>query len=166
MGGSEMSGVGLLARRVLGGWIATLAVALAFVSAAGGASLYGGPGSRPGPDILYPGPAIAPPLASATAFRVTMNTLRDSERTAFTIALGDSPEARAWPFGAGVRSPARLFLTVHGSTAVLTDAATGAPVSPAPTASVNLASRQIDVRVQHAAWNPGTSVVRMEAGVG
>src|SRR3954454_14574170 len=88
------------------------------------------------------------PLASATAFRVTLNTLRDPERTAFTIALGDSPEARAWPFGAGVRSPARLFLTVHGSTAVLTDAATGAPVSPAPTASVNLASRQIDVRVQ------------------
>ena len=244
-----MSGVGLLARRVLGGWIATLAVALAFVSAADGTSLYGGPGPRPGPDILYAGPAIAPqlqnaapwkakpilvsgaeayragefvyqdylyddsgaagtadpadpfnalanlfsprhgtltyptdpvfannaadlvelrlkPLASATAFRVTLNTLRDPERTAFTIALGDSPEARAWPFGAGVRSPARLFLTVHGSTAVLTDAATGAPVSPAPTASVNLASRQIDVRVQHAAWNPGTSVVRMEAGVG
>src|SRR2546421_8029328 len=106
------------------------------------------------------------PLASTTAFRVTMNTLRDPERTAFTIALGDSPEARAWPFAAGVRSPARLFLTGHGSTAVLTDAATGAPVSPAPTASVNLASRQIDVRVQHAAWNPGTSVVRMEAGVG
>jgi hypothetical protein len=106
------------------------------------------------------------PLASATAFRVTLNTLQDPDRTAFTIALGDSPETRAWPFGAGVSSPARFFLTVHGGTAVLTDAATGATVSPSPSASVDLARRQVEVRVPHAAWDPGRSVVRMEAGVG
>jgi pimeloyl-ACP methyl ester carboxylesterase len=105
-------------------------------------------------------------LASATAFRVTLNTLKDPERTAFTIALGNSPELKAWPYRAGVSSPAQLFLTVHGTTAVLTDATTGAVLTPAPTATVDMTRRQISVRVPHAVWNPGTSVVRMEAGVG
>jgi hypothetical protein len=108
----------------------------------------------------------AKPLTSATAFRVTLNTLEDPSRTAFTIALGNSPGSRAWPYGAGVSSPAKLFLTVHGGTAVLTDAATGATLTPAPSASVDLTRRQIEVRVPHAAWDPGRSVVRMEAGVG
>ena len=46
-------------------------------------------------------------LPDATASRITLNTLQDAERTAFTIALGDSTGAREWPFGAGVSSPAR-----------------------------------------------------------
>src|SRR4030081_3481016 len=106
------------------------------------------------------------PLASTTAFRVTLSTLKDPERMAFTIALGNSPALNTWPYRAGVRSPAQLFLTVHGTTAVLTDPTTGAVLTPAPTASVDMTRRQIDVRVAHGAWNPGTSVVRMEAGVG
>lgn len=106
------------------------------------------------------------PLASETAFRVTLNTLKDPNRVAFTIALGDSPVPKAWPYGAGVVSPAQLFLTVHGTTAVLSDATTGATLSPAATASVDTARRQIDVRVPHAAWDPGSLVVRMAAGVG
>lgn len=106
------------------------------------------------------------PLADETAFRVTLNTLKDAGRTAFTIALGDSTVPRPWPDGAGVVSPARLFLTVHGTTATLTDATTETVLAPAPTASVDMLRRQIDVRVPHAAWNPGTAVVRMAAGVG
>ncbi|MFL5909111.1 MAG: hypothetical protein ACJ768_00855 [Gaiellaceae bacterium] len=106
------------------------------------------------------------PLADSTAFRVTLNTLKAPDRAAFTIVLGDSPVARAWPFGAGVSSPAQLFLTVHGTTAVLTDAVTGRALAPAPSASVDPVRRQIDVAVPHAAWDPGTSVVRMAAGVG
>jgi pimeloyl-ACP methyl ester carboxylesterase len=105
-------------------------------------------------------------LASATAFRITLSTLKDPGRTAFTIALGNSTGLEAWPYGAGVRSPAQLFLTVHGTTAVLTDATTGAALAPAPTASVDLGRRQIEVRVPHRVWNPGTSVIRMGAGVG
>src|SRR5205085_8906356 len=54
------------------------------------------------------------PLADTTAFRVTLDTLKDPSRVAFTIALGDSPSAVPWPHGAGVTSPAALFLTVHG----------------------------------------------------
>ena len=106
------------------------------------------------------------PLADATAFRVTLNALKDPSRTAFTIALGDSSDPHPWPHGANVSSPAQLFLTVHGTTAELLDATSGAAVTPAPTAAVDLTRRQIDVRVPRAAWDPGPSVVRMAAGVG
>src|SRR4051812_19964826 len=106
------------------------------------------------------------PLADATAFRVTVNALKDANKTAFTIAIGDSPAALPWPHGANVVSPAQVFLTVHGTTAELLDAATGKAVTPAPTATVDLTRRQYDVRVPHAAWDPGTQTVRMAAGVG
>ncbi len=105
------------------------------------------------------------PLADATALRVTLNAMRDPARAAFTVAIGDSFEPREWPHGAGVRSPARLFLTVHGTTAELLDA-DGAPVAPAPAASVDVTRRQIDVRIPHAAWNPRTSKVRLTAATG
>src|SRR5687768_27958 len=82
------------------------------------------------------------PLADATAFRVTLNTLADPERTAFTIALGNSAVPREWLHGAGVSSPAELFLTVHGTTAELADAGTGTPLDPAPSVSVDGRRRQ------------------------
>lgn len=106
------------------------------------------------------------PLPDATAFRVTLNTLKDAERTAFTIALGSSALPSPWPHGAGVLSPAELFLTVHGSTAELRDAATGAVKAGGASATVDLRRRQVDVRVPHSAWNPGTGKVRMSIGVG
>jgi hypothetical protein len=105
------------------------------------------------------------PRAGETAFRVTLNTLKDAERTAFTIALGSSAGPRPWPHGAGVSSPAELFLTVHGSTAELVDATTGASRAGA-TAAVDMRRRQVDVRVPHSAWNPGTGKVRIAIGVG
>ena len=105
-------------------------------------------------------------LADSTAFRVTLNTLKDPQRTAFTIALGSSAAPRPWPHGAGVSSPAALFLTVHGTTAELLDATTGRALAPAPTASVDRERRQVDVRVPHAAWDPQDANVRMAAGVG
>src|SRR3954453_20833158 len=77
------------------------------------------------------------PLADATALRVTLNTMKAPDRVAFTVALGDSSALRAWPHGAGVSSPAQLFLTVHGASAELLDAATGQPLAPAPTATVD-----------------------------
>src|SRR3954465_3510083 len=101
------------------------------------------------------------PLADATAFRVTLNTLKAADRTAFTIAIGDSTAPVPWPHGAGVVSPAQLFLPVHGTSAERLDAATGKAVTPSPSASVDMARRQIDVRVPHAAWNPGAETVGM-----
>ena len=107
------------------------------------------------------------PLTQATAFRVTLNTLENPSLVAFTIALGGTPGTNvAWPHGAGVSSPAALFLTWHGSTAELLNAVTGQPIAPAPTVTVDLARRQIELKVPHSAWDPGTSVVRTTVGVG
>jgi hypothetical protein len=106
------------------------------------------------------------PTAQATAFRITLNTLTDPARTATTIALGNSDAPRAWPDGAGVRSPAQYFLTVHGASAELLDAGTGKPLAPAPSVKVDLARRQITVLVARAAWNPGSATLPMRAGVG
>ncbi|HWA65952.1 MAG TPA: hypothetical protein VG899_06230 [Mycobacteriales bacterium] len=106
------------------------------------------------------------PLADATAFRVTLNSLTDPSLVGFTIALGDSAQPRAWPYGAGVSSPAAYFVTVHGRTATMTDAATGKAVTPAPRVSVSVRRHQFTVEVPHAAWNPGESTVRMTVGVG
>jgi hypothetical protein len=105
------------------------------------------------------------PQPDATLFRVTLNTLQDPERTAFTIALGDSGTNGPWPHGAGVASTATHFLTVHGSTAEVVDAA-GEVLEPVPTASVDLERRQVTVRVPHAAWNPRTEIVTTSIGVG
>jgi pimeloyl-ACP methyl ester carboxylesterase len=106
------------------------------------------------------------PLASATAFRVTLNTMKASDRVAFTIGLGRSDDLRPWPHGANVKSPAQLFLTVHGSSADLLRASDGRAVSPAPTVSVDTTRRQITVTVPHKAWNPRRRTVPMRMGVG
>jgi dienelactone hydrolase len=106
------------------------------------------------------------PLPDSTAFRITLNTLENPKLAAFTIALGGTSGVNiAWPHGAGVSSPAERFLTWHGNTAELTSP-TGQPLTPAPAVSVDTTRRQIDVRIPHSAWNPGTSVVRMTIGVG
>lgn len=104
------------------------------------------------------------PLARFTAFRVTLNTLIDPAKSAFTIALGDGPST-AWPDGAGVSSPATDFITWHGDTAVMTDAS-GKTVRPAPDVRVDTVRRQVQVFVPHSAWNPGHDKVRMTIGVG
>ena len=108
------------------------------------------------------------PLTSATAFRITLNTLEDPNLIATAIAIGGTEgQSHPFPFGANVSAPAQYFLTVHGETAVLTDAASGAVVpGAAPSVSVDLARRQITVVVPHSEWNPGSSTVRLAAGVG
>jgi hypothetical protein len=108
------------------------------------------------------------PKSSKTAFRITLNTLEDPSLVATAIAIGGTEgEPHPFPFGANVSAPAQYFLTVHGQTASLTDAVTGAEVpGPAPTVSVDLARRQITVEVSHRQWNPGSSTVRLAAGVG
>jgi dienelactone hydrolase len=107
------------------------------------------------------------PTAGATLFRLTLNTLHDAGKVAATMAIGSSATPRPFPFGAGATAPAQLFLTVHGTTADLRDALTGlAPAGGAPTATVDAKRRQITVSVPHSAWDPGTSTVRLAAGVG
>jgi hypothetical protein len=108
------------------------------------------------------------PLARATAFRITLNTLENPNLVATAIAIGGTEGVtHPFPFGANVSAPAQYFLTIHGDTAVLDNAETGAVVpGPAPAVEVNLARRQITVEVAHSEWDPGTSTVRLAAGVG
>lgn len=106
------------------------------------------------------------PQSTFTAFRVTLNSLLDAERVAFSIAIGNSATPQPFPFGANVSAPAQYFLTVHGGTAVLTRASDGAVVSPAPTVAIDMARRQFEVQVPVSAWNPGSGIVRLAAGAG
>ncbi len=106
------------------------------------------------------------PVASATAFRLTFNTLRDPARVAATIGLGTSDTPRPFPDGANVVAPAERFLTWHGRTARLSDAATGQVLTPAPSVVVDARRRQVRITVPHAAWNPARGRVRLAAGVG
>jgi hypothetical protein len=108
------------------------------------------------------------PLSEATAFRITLNTLENPQLIATAIAIGGTAgQTHPFPFGANVSAPAQYFLTIHGTTAVLTDALTGKEVpGRAPGVSVDLVRRQITVMVPHSDWNPGTSKVRLAAGVG
>ena len=65
------------------------------------------------------------PLADATAFRITFNTMTDPELVGTTIALGNSLLPRQAPYGANTSMPAEKFVTVHGRTGDIVDAATG-----------------------------------------
>ncbi len=113
------------------------------------------------------------PLPDATAFRLTLNTMKDPSLVAASIAIGGTPGvAFAFPHGANVKAPADQFLTVHpdasgAMTADLVNAVAGTPATGgAPTVTVDRARRQIEVRVPHSAWDPGQRVVRLAAGTG
>ena len=106
------------------------------------------------------------PLADATAIRVTLNTLKDANRTAVTLAIGSSEAAVEWPHGAGVSSPAALFLTLHEGKAELVDAKSAKPIAGGASATVDMVRRQLDARIPHSAWNPSTGKVRITVGAG
>ena len=105
------------------------------------------------------------PVTGATAFRFTLNALADPERTGITLALGDSAEPAEVPHGANARMLAQKFVTIHGTEGEIADAdGGGTPVKLAPTVSAT--RNQFEVRVPRKLWDPGTSTVRLAAGVG
>ena len=108
-------------------------------------------------------------LRRATAFRATLNTLKDPALMAFTIAIGGRPDAPVeFPFGANVRAPAGLFLTVHpdGDEIIGTlTTADGETAAELPV-RVDMRRRQLEVRVPRSDWNPRRRTVRLAAGVG
>src|SRR5581483_12219938 len=92
------------------------------------------------------------PLDTATAFRITLTELSDPSLVATTIGIGTpGSAAKQAPDGANVAMPADHFLTVHGTSADYD----GTPVA----VSFDSNRAQIDVRVPHALWDPGTSTV-------
>jgi pimeloyl-ACP methyl ester carboxylesterase len=112
------------------------------------------------------------PLRKWTAFRVTLNTLKDPSLTAFSIAIGGSKgKTFEFPMGANVRAPARLFLTVHpkgsGMVGDLVRASDGKALpGPATKVRVRRKRRQVEIRIPHRTWDPRRATVRLAAGVG
>jgi hypothetical protein len=106
------------------------------------------------------------PLRSATAFPVTLNTLQDASRSAFTIALGTGGASVPWPHAAGVSSPAQVFLTWHGNFVEADIRTTPVASVVKLTAKVDLLRRQVTIELPHKVWNPGTAKVRTTIGVG
>jgi hypothetical protein len=106
------------------------------------------------------------PLPDATAFRITYNTMTDPNLVATTIAIGNSAKPLPAPHGANTVLPARVFVTVHGSSADVVDAASGAKLADAPV-TVDLTRRQVQVLVPHSAYDPtGQRDVRLAAASG
>src|SRR5262249_44555068 len=95
------------------------------------------------------------PLERGTAFRLTYQTMLDPQLVAATIALGASAGGRALPHGANAQAPAEVFVTVHGSTGTIVDAATGKRISGVDlTVDVDERRRQVHVCVPYKAFDP------------
>ena len=110
------------------------------------------------------------PLRRATAFRVTLNTLKDPSTIALSIAIGGRKgKVHPFPHGANVTAPAQRFLTVHPRGSRLVGELTradGTAMRSSPRVRVFKRQRQIQIRVAHGAWNPRKRTVRLAAGVG
>jgi dienelactone hydrolase len=106
------------------------------------------------------------PLRTATAIRLTYNTLIEPKLTATTIALGSSPNPVPVPHGANARMPAQAFVTVHGSEADVVDAATGAKLKGTPRVTVDRWRRQVSVRVPYRVFDTRGQLVRVAAATG
>jgi prolyl oligopeptidase family protein len=105
--------------------------------------------------------------ASDTAFRLTYNSMSDPALVAATIAIGGTAGVlRTIPFGANAAEPADVFITVHGTSAVVTDAATGVVLANL-SASADIERRQIEVRLPFTTYDPrGKTSVRIAAATG
>ena len=108
------------------------------------------------------------PLADATAVRITYNTMTDPNLVAATVALGgeDGPP-REVPHGANTRMPAGVFVTAHGSSGDIVDAATGQTRPERPVVTSDVERRQVEIRVPFSAFDPrGDAAVRVGAAAG
>jgi hypothetical protein len=106
------------------------------------------------------------PLADATAFRVTMNTMTDPELYGLTLALGDSDAPRRVPHGANTVMPAEKFVTVHGKHGDIIDADSGRTLDTRPEVSVDVERRQVEIRVPHSVFDPhGSERIAAAAGL-
>lgn len=107
------------------------------------------------------------PTDTATAVRLTPNSMQDFDDVGVTIALGgEGTQEQTAPHGANARMPAQVFVTVHGPSGDIVDAATGATLPQVPEVSVDEQRRQVEVLVPHAAFDPTGRVVRVGAAVG
>jgi len=108
------------------------------------------------------------PFSAGTGIRITYNSMINPELTATTIALGNSAQTYDLPHGANTRAPGQVFVTVHGSTADVVEAASGQVLSaPGLAVSVDVQRRQVHVCVPYTVFNPsGNTQVRVAAAAG
>ena len=107
-------------------------------------------------------------LSGGTALRITYNSMINPTLTAATIALGNSTQAYNLPHGANTRAPGQVFVTVHGSSADVVDAASGQQLSvPGLAVTVDVQRRQVHVCVPYGVFDPrGKNQVRVAAATG
>jgi hypothetical protein len=110
------------------------------------------------------------PVKLGTAFRISLNTLKDPSLVAFTIAIGgkSGDEPQEFPSGANVVAPAEFFLTVHpeGKRMIAEFAPPGEENGHPLPARVDRKRRQIEVQVPDEIWHPRRKTIRFAAGVG
>lgn len=108
------------------------------------------------------------PLNNGTAFRLSYNSMLDPSLVASTIVLGDAAGLRPLPHGANAKAPAEVFVTVHGSTGTIIDAATGQAINGADlTVEVDTKRRQVHVCVPYKAFDPRSDTsVRVAVATG
>ncbi len=106
------------------------------------------------------------PLRSATAIRVTFNTMLAPDAAAVTIGLGNGDaQAREMPHGAGAKMPADVFVTAYGCAGDVVRAGDGATLA-APRVTTDLQRRQLHIEVPYTAFDPRKRVVRVGAAAG
>lgn len=108
------------------------------------------------------------PLNNGTAFRLTYNSMVDPALVASTIVLGDAAGLRPLPHGANAKAPAEVFVTVHGTTGTIIDAATGQAINGVDlTVEVDTKRRQVHVCVPYKAFDPRSDTsVRVAVATG
>ena len=107
------------------------------------------------------------PMPSALALRITYNSMVDVDAVAATVALGDSGDPRVVPHDAGIKEQAQIFVTAHGCSGDIVDAASGTALPVAPEVSTDLERRQVHIEVPYSAFDPrGRSAVRVGAAAG
>ena len=104
-------------------------------------------------------------LPTATALRITFNSMLDPDAVAVTVALGGG-ESRPIPHGAGAAMPADVFVTAHGCSGDMVRASDGARLDVHPRVVTDLRRRQLHIEVPHGAFDPRGRAVRVAAAAG
>src|SRR4051794_5599745 len=100
------------------------------------------------------------PLKTATAIRITLNSMLDPNAAAVTIGLGSGTQAQPMPHDAGAKMPADVFVTAHGCSGDVVRGGDGAPLAP-PTVTTDLKRRQLQIEVPYRAFDPRRRTVRV-----
>ena len=104
------------------------------------------------------------PLKSATAIRITLNSMLDPNAAAVTIGFGSNARALPIPHNAGAKMPAKVFVTAHGCSGDVVRAADGAALAR-PLVTTDLKRRQFQIEVPYRDFDPRGRTVRVGAAV-